>query len=89
MGLHPHDSKFLSEQKSDLETLEEKPNLITGIGETGFDFYYNHSSKEEQTISFEWQLDLAKATNKPLVIHTRDAWPETFEFLEKNGGQKK
>jgi len=90
VGLHPHEAKHLDDQKAELEKiLEEKADLISGIGETGFDFYYNHSSTEEQIQSFQWQLELAKATAKTLVIHTRDAWPETFEFLEKNGWPKK
>ncbi len=90
MGLHPHEAKYLISQKSDLEKLfKEKINLFTGVGETGFDFYYNHSTQEEQTESFKWQLDLAKQNNKVLVIHTRDAWPQTFDFLEKYGWPKK
>jgi len=90
MGLHPHEAKFFDSQKSDLEkVLKEKAEIITGIGETGFDFYYNHSTKEQQIESFKWQLALAKETEKTLVIHTRDAWPETFEFLEENGWPNK
>lgn len=90
MGLHPHEAQHLEQQEKELETLlEENVDLISGIGETGFDFYYNHSSKEDQTNSFIWQIDLAKRFNKAMVIHTRDAWDETFQLLEQQGWPEK
>ncbi|MFN8015978.1 MAG: TatD family hydrolase [Acidimicrobiia bacterium] len=90
MGLHPHESKFLNDQKNQLESLlNSNIDLISGVGETGFDFYYNHSSKQDQVDSFKWQIDLAKALNKALVIHTRDAWNETFDLLNDVGWPEK
>ena len=90
MGLHPHDAKLMPTQKKDLEELlREKIDVVSGIGETGFDLYYNNSSIQEQIQSFEWQLDLSKQLSKTLVVHTRDAWPETFDLLDSRGWPEK
>ena len=57
---------------------------IIGIGETGLDFYYNHSEKKDQISSFEEHILAAQEKNLPLIIHTRSAEKETFEILEKH-----
>lgn len=86
LGLHPHEAKFMMQQKSKLEKLlTENLELICGIGETGFDFYYEHSQVDDQIPSFIWQIDLAKQYDKALVIHTRDAWDQTFNLLDEQG----
>ncbi len=86
LGLHPHEAGHMDEQRVELEKLlEANDDIISGIGETGYDFYYNHSSKDDQTRSFVWQIDLAKSHDRTLVIHTRDAWDETFSLLEDQG----
>jgi len=56
-----------------------------GIGEAGFDFYYEHSPRDEQEAAFRWQIHLAKRVDKPLVIHSRDAWDDTFRVLDDEG----
>lgn len=90
VGLHPHEAKHFEDQKDELEkVLENHSSLVSGIGETGFDFYYNHSDRDEQTRSFQWQLDLAKSSDKVLVIHTRDAWEDTFSLLDRRGWHDK
>ncbi len=84
MGLHPHEAQHLGEQKSQLEKLlSDNIDLIAGIGETGYDFFYNHSTQNDQTESFVWQIGLAKEFDRTMVIHTRDAWDDTFGLLEK------
>ena len=57
---------------------------IIGVGETGLDFYYNHSEKEIQLESFEQHIVAAQDKNLPLIIHTRSAEKETYEILKKN-----
>lgn len=86
MGLHPHEAQHLNEQRDNLEhLLATNLDIISGIGETGYDFYYNHSSKDDQTKSFAWQIELAKKYHLAMVIHTRDAWDETFALLDDRG----
>ncbi|MFY9269594.1 MAG: TatD family hydrolase [Candidatus Manganitrophaceae bacterium] len=83
VGLHPHEAKLMDGAL--LESLEELAGhpKVVGIGETGFDFYYHHSGRQEQEHAFTEQIRLAQKKRLPLVIHTREAWPETFELLEK------
>ena len=86
VGLHPHEAKFYDEQNEALvKLIEDNKDVICGIGEAGYDFYYGHSTEEQQTIAFDFQLDLAKQYDLALVIHTRDAWEQTFELLNKAG----
>jgi TatD DNase family protein len=82
-GVHPHDAKH-----ADLQTLALlKKHLlnpkIIAIGETGFDFFYNHSAPEIQKLIFTAHINLSKELNKPLIIHCRDAYNELFEILRK------
>jgi len=87
VGLHPHEAKQMDEHLlQDLEALAEHPKVV-GLGETGLDYHYNHSTPEEQRTAFIEQIRLAKRKRLPLVIHTREAWEETFEILEKEGGR--
>jgi len=58
---------------------------VVGIGECGLDFYYDHSDRDVQRDVFAAQIDLANKHNLPLVIHTRDAWPDTFDVLDAVG----
>ncbi len=55
------------------------------IGECGFDLFYEHSPRDEQETAFRFQIRLAKDTGKPLVIHARDAWDDTFRVLDDEG----
>ena len=55
---------------------------IIGVGETGLDFYYNHSDKKVQTKSFISHIESAISLNIPIIIHSRNAEIETFEILD-------
>ncbi len=84
-GIHPHEAKFHKNiRKSDiLEKLSLNKKII-GIGETGLDFYYNHSEKNDQINCFEEHIFAAQEKKIPLIIHTRSAENETLEILKKN-----
>ncbi len=84
-GIHPHEAKFHEHIKT--HNIIEKTNLnkkIIGIGETGLDFYYNHSEKKNQIYLFEEHILAAQEKNMPLIVHTRSAEKETLEILEKH-----
>jgi TatD DNase family protein len=82
VGLHPHESNRADEALYQaLEKLADHPKVV-GWGETGLDYYYQHSSREDQQRAFIEQIRLARKKQLPLVIHTREAWEETFEILE-------
>lgn len=81
VGLHPHDAKDLDDPLlQGLSELADHPKVVAW-GEVGLDLYYAHSTEKEQRHAFIEQIRLAKKKQLPLVIHTRDAWEETFELL--------
>ena len=83
-GIHPHETSKFSEVNSDfIIDLIENNKKIIGIGETGLDFYYNHSEKNLQRKSFEEHIHAALKLNLPIVVHSRSAENETYEILKK------
>ena len=88
-GIHPHEAKSHQFIKSiDIVNKVNQNKKIIGIGETGLDFYYNHSEKKDQISSFEEHILAAKEKNLPLIIHTRSAEKETLEILKKHSKKK-
>jgi TatD DNase family protein len=83
VGLHPGDvNRF---DKRDFETLETlaKNERVVAIGEIGLDYHYPDHQKDRQEDCFREMLRLAKRLDLPVVIHTRDAWADTFRILEE------
>ena len=82
-GIHPH------EANTDLVTKEEiiknvsSNKKIIAIGESGLDFYYNHSSKEKQISSFKSHIEASINLNVPIIVHSRNAEKETFDILNE------
>ena len=84
VGLHPHDASQFHDEWADLERLAEAPGVVA-VGETGFDLHYRHSSSEAQEHAFREQIRLAHRLDLALVIHSREAWDQTFEVLTDEG----
>jgi TatD DNase family protein len=81
VGVHPHDAaKATDSTIKELEALLKHPKVLA-IGEIGLDYHYDFSPREKQKAVFIDQLALAKSAGKPIVIHTREAWDDTFEIL--------
>jgi len=88
-GIHPHEAKNHRSIKSDEIVKKTKLNKkIIGIGESGLDFYYNHSDKKDQIKCFEEHITAAQNTRLPLIVHTRNAETETLEILNKKLKEK-
>ena len=87
IGIHPHETTK-NKITSDIivKNITENEKII-GIGETGLDFYYNNSDKNDQINSFKEHIEASIKTNSPLIIHSRDAEVETFEILSKYKNQ--
>jgi TatD DNase family protein len=83
IGIHPHETTK-NKITSDIivKNITENEKII-GIGETGLDFYYNNSDKNDQINSFKEHIEASIKTNSPLIIHSRDAEEETFEILSE------
>ena len=58
---------------------------MVAIGEAGLDYHYDHSPRDVQRSAFAAQIALANEHNLPLVIHTREAWDDTFDILDAEG----
>ena len=84
VGLHPHDAVDLESVWDDLVTLAADPAVVA-IGEAGLDHHYEHSPGPEQAAAFRAQIRLAHELDRALVIHTREAWDETFAILDEEG----
>lgn len=84
IGLHPHDASKLADEWDGLVELAGADRVV-GVGEGGFDLYYRHSEPDAQEEAFRAQVRLATERRLPLVIHSRDAWDETFGVLEAEG----
>jgi len=81
VGLHPHDAVNGVDTIADLFDVDG----IVAVGECGLDYYYDHSPREIQQRVFAEQIAIANDRDLPLVIHTRDAWDDTFAVLAETG----
>jgi TatD DNase family protein len=85
VGVHPHEAKKIGEGDAALlKDLARHPKVVA-YGEIGLDFYYDHSPRSVQMERFAEQIGIAASLQLPLVIHTRDAWEETFKILADQG----
>lgn len=81
VGLHPHDA--VNGVDTIIDLLDTAG--IVAVGECGLDYHYDHSPREVQQRVFAEQIALANERALPLVIHTRDAWDDTFAVLADVG----
>ena len=83
-GIHPHEAKnHMDIKKDDIIKSIKLSKKIIGIGETGLDFFYNHSEKNDQIDMFNRHIEAAAMLNKPLIIHSRSAENEMIEIMTK------
>jgi TatD DNase family protein len=82
-GIHPHDAKLCTEQA--LKTIEERQsnNKVVAVGEIGLDYHYDNSPRDIQKVVFKQQLEIAIRTDKPVVIHSRDADEDMISILSE------
>ncbi|MFT7473210.1 MAG: TatD DNase family protein [Verrucomicrobiales bacterium] len=81
VGVHPHDATEGTDGLSEL-LAEAK---VVAVGEAGLDYHYDYSPRDIQRTVFAEHIALANDHGLPLVIHTRDAWQETFDILDVEG----
>ena len=81
VGLHPHEARY---GVGTITGLLDSPKVVA-IGECGLDYFYDHSPRDVQRQAFADQIQLAHERRLPLVIHTRDAWADTFDVLDAEG----
>lgn len=80
-GVHPHEAK---NGIDGLEALLDDPKIVA-VGECGLDYHYDYSPRSDQAEAFRRQIALAHRHGCALVIHTREAWDDTFAILDTEG----
>ncbi len=87
VGIHPHDADSATEDDLGMlaSLIEANPEVVVGVGECGLDLFYEHSNPQSQEAAFRSQIALAKRYDRTLVIHTRDAWEDTFRIFDDVG----
>ena len=82
-GIHPHETKNYENIDMDyILKVKKEYKKIIGIGETGLDFFYNHSDKNIQKKSFLEHIHAASKLNIPVIVHTRNAEHDTYQILK-------
>jgi TatD DNase family protein len=88
VGMHPHDAKDVGvEELKSLRELASSPKVVA-VGETGLDYYYNHSPHEVQRRVFAQFIHMARETGLPIVVHERDAAKQAEDLLRCEGAGK-
>ena len=90
VGLHPHDASDGIEAAAavlddELRVDQQGPAVVVAVGECGLDYHYDHSPRDVQRDAFAAQIELARRHDLALVIHTREAWDDTFDVLASAG----
>ena len=87
VGIHPHEADGHADLgEAALLAATDHPSVIA-IGETGLDYYYDHSDRETQKALFRRHISVARETGLPLIIHTRDAEQDTAAILAEEMGK--
>jgi TatD DNase family protein len=88
VGMHPHDAKDVG--ADDLEKLKDltRHSKVVAVGETGLDYYYDHSPRDMQRRVFAQFIHMARETELPIVVHERDAASDGAELLRSEGEGK-
>jgi len=85
VGIHPHDVEGVSEADYDqLRTLCAS-HFVVAIGETGLDYHYNYSAPDVQREHFRRAVQFAREVERPLVVHSREAFADTLAILRDEG----
>jgi len=81
VGVHPHEAAGEGVETPAALIERTRHPKVVGIGETGLDFYYDHSPREAQRVNFRAHIEAARETGLPLIVHARDADDETASML--------
>jgi TatD DNase family protein len=83
IGIHPHEADDHADVDTALLVNAAAHPKVIGIGETGLDYYYDHSDRDQQRTSFRAHIAAARETGLPLIVHTRDAEEDTAQILHE------
>jgi len=83
VGIHPHNANAHAELERETLLEATRDERVIGIGETGVDYFYEHSDRKTQALLFRMHIDVARETGLPVIIHTRDAEEDTLAILRE------
>jgi TatD DNase family protein len=87
VGIHPHEADVHPDVEAETLIGKARHPRVIGIGESGLDYYYDHSDRERQRDSFRSHIAAARETGLPLIVHTRDAEEDTYRILAEEMGK--
>jgi TatD DNase family protein len=87
VGIHPHEADGHPDIHAERLIAAAAHPKVIGIGETGLDYYYDHSDRERQRACFRAHIAASRETRLPLIIHTRDAEADTAAILDEEMGK--
>jgi TatD DNase family protein len=87
IGIHPHEADGHAQLDTAKLVAKAAHRKVIGIGETGLDYYYDKSDRDQQRTSFRAHIVAARETGLPLIVHTRDAEDDTAEILADEMGK--
>lgn len=83
VGVHPHEAEGELLDNPQILIEHAKHPKVVGIGETGLDYFYEHSPRDQQIVNFRHHITAARDTGLPLIVHTRDADDDTIRVLNE------
>jgi TatD DNase family protein len=87
VGIHPHEADAHPDMQAELLVERAGHPRVIGIGESGLDFYYDHSDRDAQRAGFRAHIAAARETGLPIIVHTRDAEADTHQILAEEMGK--
>lgn len=87
LGIHPHEAELYTDEIGQWIRQNATAPQVVAIGETGLDYYYEHSARPPQLHAFREQMRIAQDLGLPVEIHTRDAEPDTMQILTEFKGK--
>lgn len=87
VGIHPHETDKHPDIDTEKLVVKAANPKVIGIGESGLDFYYDHSDRDQQKTSFRAHIAAARETRLPIIVHTRDAEADTAAILTEEMGK--
>ncbi|NIA67752.1 TatD family hydrolase [Pelagibius litoralis] len=83
VGVHPHEAGTEGQENAERLLSLAAHDKVVGIGETGLDYYYEHSPREAQQVSFRAHISASRESRLPLIVHARDADDDTVAILQE------
>jgi TatD DNase family protein len=87
VGIHPHEADAHPDVQTATLVERARHPRVVGIGESGLDFYYDHSDRDRQRASFRAHIAAARETGLPIIVHTREAEQDSYAILSEEMGK--